>query len=348
LVAYENKSWKIVVYAISGVISGFFVYLFLLKIYGFGLDDYITFMKSFRSWRNESDLSNRTVLSVILSPLQILYTNLLRYNPMFFVLLIAMPLIVVKKANKGLFDKFLILVLFFAFIQAFGISSYPFKKWVTLFPVLFLSLPMLSNIINSTYDRRVLRRYIFYILVVLILYKIQSIINSHEYWSGFDEWFIYQKPGILIEYGVLIFTFLSIVFFELTSYYKIKRSIFCIYLILFQFALMLRTSFINQTDSFNSFTKKYSTYLNDKIILSNSEIYTLNSGAIVLYYYNSKELNFDKDITKRADEYTGRKRVVIKSYVPNHPLPTQEKWGDSTYLLKYTFEDSVYSFAIYE
>jgi hypothetical protein len=74
----------------------------------------------------------------------------------------------------------------------------------------------------------------------------------------------------------------------------------------------------------------------------------LNSGAIVLYYYNSKELNFDKDITKRADEYTGRKRVVIKSYVPNHPLPTQEKWGDSTYLLKYTFEDSVYSFAIYE
>jgi hypothetical protein len=182
----------------------------------------------------------------------------------------------------------------------------------------------------------------------LILYKIQSIINSHEYWSGFDEWFIYQKPGILIEYGILIFTFLAIVFFELSSYYKIKRGIFCVFLILFQFALMLRTSFINQTDSFNSFTKKYSTYLNDKIILSNSEIYTLNSGAIVLYYYNSKELNFDKDITKRADEYTGRKRVVIKSYVPNHPLPTQEKWGDSTYLLKYTFEDSVYSFAIYE
>jgi hypothetical protein len=62
----------------------------------------------------------------------------------------------------------------------------------------------------------------------------------------------------------------------------------------------------------------------------------------------SEQLNIDLDLINKAKEYSNKKCIVIKPYIPNRPLPTQEKWGDNMYLLKYTFEDSVYSFAIYE
>jgi hypothetical protein len=116
----------------------------------------------------------------------------------------------------------------------------------------------------------------------------------------------------------------------------------------FQSIFLLRTSFLNQADSFNRFTKEFSGYLNDKVILSDSEIYTLNSNAVVFYNYMSEQLNIDLDLINKAKAYSNKKCIVIKSYIPNRSLPTQEKMGDSTYLLKYTFEDSVYSFAIYE
>jgi hypothetical protein len=62
----------------------------------------------------------------------------------------------------------------------------------------------------------------------------------------------------------------------------------------------------------------------------------------------SKQLNIDLDLINKVKEYSDKKSIVIKSYIPNRSLPIHEKWGDSIYLLKYKFEDSVYSFAIYE
>ncbi len=348
LQAYEGKEWRILLFALSGIISGFLFYLLLLKLYSFGFSDYVNFMKSFRYYRNESDLSNRSLYTIALAPLQILYTNLLRFNPVYFVLVILMPFIIFKKLYQGSFQKFLIIVFLCAFIQSFGISSYPFKKWVTLFPIVFLSLPMLWSFINYCRSWSIKNRLLLYIGLIGFIFKMQSIINTHEYWSGFDNWFIYQDPGLMIKFGVLLFLLLSILYFELVISKRVYTKIYFLLILSFQSIFLLRTSFLNQTDTFNRFTKEFSRYLNDKVVLSDSEIYTLNSNAIVFYNYMSEKLNIDLDLINKAKEYSNKKCIVIKSYIPNRPLPTQEKIGDSTYLLKYTFEDSVYSFAIYE
>jgi hypothetical protein len=348
LQAYESKEWRILFFAFSGIISGFLVYLLLLKIYGFEFIDYVNFMKSFRYYRNESDLSNRSLYTIALSPLQILYTNLLRFNPVYLVLIILMPFIIIKKLFQGSFQHFLIIVLLCAFLQSFGISSYPFKKWVTLFPIVFLSLPLLYNFIKYFGTWTIKNRLLLYVCVLAILFKMQTIINTHEYWSGFDKWFIYQDPGIVIKYGVLIFLILSIIYFELVIAKRICGTKYFLLILTIQSILLLRTSFLNQTDSFNRFTKTFSGYLNDKVVLSDSEIYTLNSNAVVFYNYMSKQLNIDLDLINKVKEYSDKKSIVIKSYIPNRSLPIHEKWGDSLYLLKYKFEDSVYSFAIYE
>lgn len=343
----KNRQSKLLLFSFLGLILGVFIYTVILKLYGFGINDYFHFMKSFRAYRNESDLSNRTILSIAMAPLQILYTNLLRYNPLFVLTLLSIPILFIRKAARSSFDNFILLVVGMAFIQSFGISSYPFKKWVTLFPVLFLALPMLFRTIQIQIKNQKHIRYILYFLFFILIIKTQSVVNSKEYWSGFDAWFVYQNPDVMIKWFPVLFALLIIIYFELINKGINPKSLLVLIAIC-QTIIMFRINFYKQTNTYLTFLKENAGYFDNKVVISDSEVYTLYNNGIVFYNYMSKQLNIDASIVKSGDNYNAKKICVVKSFLPvTYPEKTIFEYGKRYQLRNFT-KGNVYAFAIYE
>lgn len=345
----KSRQSKLLLFSFLGLILGVFIYTVILKLYGFGINDYFHFMKSFRAYRNESDLSNRTILSIAMAPLQILYTNLLRYNPLFVLTLFCLPILFIRKADRASFENFILLVVGMAFIQSFGISSYPFKKWVTLFPVLFLALPLLFKTINAQIRNKKTIRYLLFALFFAVILKLQLVVNSKQYWSGFDTWFVFQEPDFMIKWFPVLFALLIIVCFELIYIYQgINLKIFLLMIVACQTSLLFRINFHKQTNTYVKFLKENAKYLDDKIVISDSEVYTLYNNGIVFYNYMSKQLGIDYNIVKTADNYKIQKVCLVRSILPfAEPEKIVFDYGKRYQLRNFT-KGSVYAFAIYE
>jgi hypothetical protein len=343
----KSRQSKLLLFSFLGLILGVVIYTVILKLYGFGINDYFHFMKSFRAYRNESDLSNRTILSIAMAPLQIFYTNLLRYNPLFVLTLFSLPILFIRKAARPSFDNFILLVVGMAFLQSFGISSYPFKKWVTLFPTLFLTIPFLFRTIHIQIRDKKLIRYLLYALFFAMTLKTQLVVNTKEYWSGFDAWFIYQNPDVMIKWFPVLFALLIIILFELINRGINPKSLLVLIAIC-QTIIMFRINFYKQTNTYLTFLKDNAKYLDNKVVISDSEVYTLYNNGIVFYNYMSKQLNIDSEIVSKSDTYTFKERCLVRSYPPNLPPSDIINDGGNEYtLVKYT-KGSIYSFAIYE
>lgn len=343
----RSRQSKLLLFSVLGLILGFVIYAVLLKLYGFGINDYFHFMKSFRAYRNESDLSNRTLLSIAIAPLQILYTNLLRYNPLFVLTIFSLPILFIRKAARSSFDDFILLVVGMAFLQSFGISSYPFKKWVTLFPTLFLSIPFLFRTIFTQIRDNISIRYLLYALFFAMILKTQLVLNTKEYWSGFDAWFIYQHPDVIIKWFPVFFALLIIVCFELINR-GVNPKIFLLLIVICQTIFMFRINFYKQTNTYLSFLKDNAKYFDNKVVISDSEVYTLYSNGIVFYNYMSKQLSIDASIIKSGDNYSAKKTCVVKSFLPvRDPEKTIFEYG-KRYQLRTTTKGNIYAFAIYE
>jgi len=338
---------KIILSSFLGLILGCIIYTIILKLYGYGINDYFHFMKTFRNYRNESDLSNRTIFSIMIAPLQILYTNLLRYNPLFVLTLFSIPLLLIRKTARTSFEKFIILVVVVAVLQSFGISSYPFKKWVTLFPVLFLALPLLFRTMNIQTEKQKPLRVILYAIFFAMIVKTQLVVNSKEYWSGFDAWFIFQNPGLMIKWFPVLFSLLLILSFECMSR-GIKPLHLLLLITICQFTLLFRINFYDQTNTYCRFLKENAKYLDNKVVISDSEVYTLYNNGIVFYNYMSRQLGIDSNVIKAGDIFSRNKICVVKSILPTAEPEKTIVENRNSYTLRNVTKGSVYAFAIYE
>lgn len=181
-----NVDKTIISYFLVGTTAFIPIALLVLYLNKTEVLDYFNFFLNFGKVRDET-ATIFEVKTFLLSPFQIINSNLFRYNPAYFIAILA-PLVFFIKNSKLRQDKFFILIVFIlvsAFAQAFFINSYPFKKWIMLYPVVSLCVIfVLNDTINWEIGNSI---YIIAVTGIVFLLGLKSfhMNNQQIYWSGF-------------------------------------------------------------------------------------------------------------------------------------------------------------------
>lgn len=199
-----------------GALGGVLLILGCLHIDGAGIEEYLDYFKTFNQTRDE--FQGLAINNVVTAFLQIIYTNLFRYNPVhFFGILIILMVIVNEKIresfNQNLIVQLCAAVIIMAFLQSIFIQSYPFKKWVVLFP---FSIILFVFFVKHFAKLPILPFLVIMLITTLFYYMNSSVNNSREFWVGFkDSYPIYGDSNhvlflflaLFILVGILRFTY---------------------------------------------------------------------------------------------------------------------------------------------
>ena len=148
---------------------------------------YFDFLSSINEVRDESQ-SSFSLRQILILLLQIPYTNLIRFNPILGVMgMVGAGYTIVNYQKSTPLGRFAAFILISAFLQSFFIHSYPFKKWVTLMPVLVILATELLLAINFQKSKW---RFVWYASIPLIAALVaKGVLTSNQalYWSSFAE-----------------------------------------------------------------------------------------------------------------------------------------------------------------
>ena len=146
--------------------------------------DYYELLDQVAQVRDESN-KGFTLFAFAANLLQIPLTNLFRYSPWLLIVIIAGVVPCLQRFNKlTSVEQFAFLCMVCAVFQSIFISSYPFKKWVTIYPfVIVLFFPILLRLLVKPP-----RKWLMVLIVIggslIALYNLR--VNSDlEYWSAF-------------------------------------------------------------------------------------------------------------------------------------------------------------------
>lgn len=225
LVIFESgvrKSIWPVIYSGLGVISALCVIGVLMHLNGQTFRDYFDLISTVDSVKNSTGetMGMQQFVGLLL---QIPFTNLFRYQPFLLLATVCSSVMVLLKFKRSHpILKFSVLSLIWAFVQSFFIASYPFKKWIILFPIVVILTIGLWNIIEGVKLTK-LKKHGFAMLIVLIgVVGIKGILVNNDpiYWSSFKV----DYPIVLLSHlkqGLLIMsTIVSIVVLIWALYVK--------------------------------------------------------------------------------------------------------------------------------
>lgn len=211
------------VQSVIGGMLGFVAIFGILQLNGYELTDYIDFVTGRMSVRDELDVGFG-FKSVIQKLLQLPFTNLFRYNPLWWLSIGAFSLVSVFNFTKlSKFNRFLFVSICCLFITSYFISSYPFKKWIIALPTGVLTLSALAEIeIYASLKRRLLFGVGMLVFATISVYGI-LVTNLSEYWSGFVENYPFEELSPMIQTLLYILCFVSL-FFIITHFWVKKTA----------------------------------------------------------------------------------------------------------------------------
>lgn len=359
-VLYESilkRSWKPIVVGAAAAIACVIMLIAVLQLFGYGISDYFDVLFKLKSKREEiaapvSLLSFKTLLS----PLQIFYTNLLRYNPIyFFSIIFYFFFCITKFRNLKKFEIFIFFALLCAIIQTVFITSYPFKKWVLLFPfAVFTILPSFNFIASARKMSFTVKAILASLaLAAMVLCFMDAKINStHQYWAAFDYGFEYQNPSLIIRYMA---TAVAVVIFSVILFHLFAKNLSRIQFLIYSINSLSCSIFIYEivfrhpTYDYKNMLTNTAKMLDHKIIVGDlSHAYTFYNSSLALTSSYAEEFNVDMRLANCIGKLDPSKLIYIYSYKRSDGRPPANIVRyNMIFKLKKEMPGKLYSFGIY-
>jgi hypothetical protein len=318
---YKRRKIRILIYTVIGLLLSIILFIGIIHFYGFTIDSYVCYFKQYNKIRDESvGIYDWRII------LQIAYTNIYRFNPLLFVLTIFFIVgFVFNYKKRTFFELFVFLSLIFAFFQSNLIISYPFKKWIVLYPLSLVALPYILAVdyrqLNNI--KKIIIGIVFFISLFISIVVVR-ITNSISYWN-----WVYSSNNIfeidLIPSWLIVIINMSTVvficyFIIIIGYNKLlKGSILMLILIIpnlfFQYIYLNKMDFTRVDD-----LKKLDVLNNQVLLGSYSHAFIFYTNSIPLFNnYDLKNgyINNADSILKEVENldvyYLAEKRKLDKA-----------------------------------
>lgn len=353
---YEEKSLRYIFIASLAAIAGFGIFLVTLQLEESTFTGYLHNLLHYNSEKSEIGIHHSTILETLKAPLQIIYTNLLRYNPLYLLVFSGLFIIFITKRKQ--LEKptiYCIIVLIFGVIQSMFVVSYPFKKWVTLFPYLIACIvPIIIQFQKMYYQKSLPKMWILFALAISILLAVYTMLvtNNHEYWRAFDYGFGYEEPSFSLKWiPVLSFSLLSIsiiITLASSNYAKHIWQFAGVFYLLGLLAIDYSMLYQKPRYEFKNFLLKSADDCNGKIIVGDlSHAYTFYNSALALVSYYAEDLKREHRLQEHVHELDKEKLIYIKNYLPHTQPPKTISSHSILFVLKKYYPGNLYAFAIY-
>ena len=347
------KDWTIkpILDGLYSLIFSLVIFISVLFLLDLTILDVIKDFEQFNSVRDES--TTVSFLIAFKSMLtQIPLTNLFRFN-----LLLLLPMILMfyfgvkeyKIFHKSNLNSFAFFAFCSAFLQSAFISSYPFKKWILLFPIVVVAL---FYLIEKMREKDFLNWKIIFIIFFSSLVSLYNwkVTNSDLYWSGMTS-YKYTAAPLWLNYSILIVPLMVFVMFLLYGKKAYFRKLF---LISVSFLCIIPTSYFliySSTTILKDLLIGNREVINDRIILGNfSHAFSLyNEGIVLLNHYDITVRGLTKkeiqDVLMNQDPLS---TIWIDKNIPNGlGLPNKYlKYGRKLYYVK-TYENQSFKYSLY-
>ncbi len=353
---FEEKTFRYIILGFTSLILAYLALTGIFGIFNFTIGDYIRYLAKFNEARNEAGhINNISFMHLIISPLQIFYTFLLRYNPIyFFSIHLFLFYMITKWKSTTAIEKINFFILLAAFLQTNFILSYPFKKWALLLPFLAITLLPVARYIRDS--ARLPKWHKIFILIlsafsVFLCFRNISVNNSRSYWSTFDYGFEYINPDGFMRYTSIIFA-LIIFGFIVFSMYKtatIKTQLMAFGIMLAGCLVSLWSLvFKDEQFEYKNLLTQNAQLLDHKIIVGDlPAAYTYYNSSFELVNPYAEEIGVDMRLAQNIGKLDIRKFIIIKCYKPSIVKDANMKSYGINFKLIKDVPGKLYSFGIY-
>lgn len=354
--SFEGKTFRYIFLGCISLIIASLIVMGIFAMFNSSVGDYIQYLAKFKEARNETaQINNFDFKHLLVSPLQIYFTFLLRYNPIyFFIIHLFFFYMLTKWKSTTTLEKVNFFILLAAFLQTNFILSYPFKKWACLLPFLAITiLPVARYIRDSAALSAWHKRIILLLSVISIMLCIRniSVNNNHTYWAAFDYGFEYQTPDFFMRYTSIIFALIIFVYIVISMYktISIKHQIIAYLIILLGcFITIWSMVFRNERFEYRDLLVQNASLLDKKIIVGDlSAAYTFYNSSFELVNPYAEEIGVDMRLAQNVGKLNVHQLVIIKCYKPcTRKERILKSYGLDFKLIK-DVPGSLYSFGIY-
>ncbi|GEM_PF-1970029 len=243
------------------------------------------------------------------------FTNLFRFNLilLFILILFFSQIVLTKKTDKkrGL-KSFIVFCLISAFTQSALISSYPFKKWILIFPVIVIALAYCIRSIESATSGQKLALRIslgFFCIAGFLNWKIT---NTAEYWSGMENYQFIQVESIIL-YSLILLPILAILFLVLHKRKNLAVKVLLTGAILNGTLMSANYFFVSRTHSLRDLLVRNSDTIDGKLILGSfSHAFSFyNTGTVLQNPYDISVWKRPEHVTHSFVEHANKKSIFI-------------------------------------
>lgn len=298
----KYRRFKPIYMLIAGGLIGIVIFIGILWLFSYSPMDYITNMTVFNKTLKENSVSEPlSILTAVVNSFKsgfygIYLTNLLRYNLSYFLIIVVGLWLLIRKNFKSdlLLNWLPFLVLFSGFVQGLFINSFPFKKWVVLFPFLFMIIINILNFLEEhKFEIEVNRRLkiVFSLSVlcsIILAFNCLRVNRAELYWSTQTKLVGYFEipPFFLDMFNIGACLGLSLVFILLVFNFIERRRVeivlclLCIPGVVFSYNYFYN----NPTFLIRDNLVTLSSYVDDKVIIDGLALpYTLYNRGIPGY-----------------------------------------------------------------
>lgn len=355
--SFKKRSPVYMYYAIIGALMAILLFVSILYARGSTPLDFIHNLLRYNVEKSEVGLKSFSSIDLTKAPLQIFYSNLIRYN-LFYLLLFGGLILVVIKRFRSMEDPliFTTFVIAAAFIQCTFVVSYPFKKWVAIFPyfaTLIIPIYLHFKALLEENSRLKFIAAVGICMAMIVAYFNMHITNNHEYWKGFDYGFIYKNPSLMLRWTPFVIFSISALLFLVIIFNKklfnpLTQTIGVIVL-MGSIAMSYELLYKEPRYEYKTFLQDSAPILNGKIIVGDlSHAYTFYNNSLVLVSYYAEDLKIDSRLKENISKFDPNKLIYIKNYLPGSKV--SEEISNHNVLFKKIkdYPGEIYCFAIYE
>lgn len=237
-------------------------------IQGSTLLDYFDLLTGVNEVRDETN-SSFDITMAVKGILGLVYNFTFMYSPILLVPLVAIPFLFIGYKRLKPLLRLGVWVMVFAVLQAIVIDSYPFKKWVILFPVLFVLLFESIRLFTKRGD--VISSWVKMPAIgisMLLVFMNQRVNFSKAYWSGFAQDYAIEMPSMIWPiWSVFVFlTFVGILIFTRLKLKPLGVNWILVLLILSSTPFMIRY-FTSSQSSFQEQLSAFDSIVDDELII---------------------------------------------------------------------------------
>jgi len=337
-------------------LSGIIFCLLAIIIFYFSnttLESYLKLFSSFRSKRNEIAPFSLNIMYFINGFLGIVFSNLFRYNFGYIAIILFYFFASISNRSLNKTVTLMLFIFFCAYLQSSFMPSYPFKKWVVLFPfVMIITTDLFSNSFILKDLKLKIRLIISTFIFLLFLYMLKAT-SSSVYWNGFSSSYsIIPLPAIsLVLLTTILFTIVCLLVFlkEKFEVYILTSLIICgmIFMVKNQF---IKPTFIHKELQLS--LAKYNTSTTKGILINGfSHTYALNNDLITSvspYYSGFNDISILPVIQYAKNNYL---TMIYVDKTPGNPVPKIDSsvtFQDEKFIFETRIANNKYGFNIYK